>query len=228
MKNELQTVANEDALVPKEVFGVELEQGPKVADLLRTVMQKKEKKIFFNQKEYAEFSDLQVISDYFGLSIRTHDATPVEIHGTKGFKAHADLINKDGIVVGGAEAYCMQDEPNWRSKPLFQLASMAQTRAASKSISNRYRWVVAMAGYGTTPAEEIPDETNNHHPAETAPARYITEKQGKRLYAIWKASGKSDETVRTYLLDEYGITKTREITTDIYEQICEWCKNEVR
>jgi hypothetical protein len=156
--------ADQHDLVPKEVFGVELEQGPKVSKMLRTIMEKKEKKIFFNGKEYAEFSDLQVISDFFGLSVRTHDAQPVEIHGVKGFKAHADLVNANGIVVGGAEAYCMADEPNWSRKPLFQLASMAQTRAASKSISNRYRWVVAMAGYGTTPAEEMTAETSHSAP----------------------------------------------------------------
>jgi len=223
------TVVDEKELVPANVFGTELAEGPKVSQMLREVMNKKEKKVFFNGKEYAEFSDLQVISDYYGLSIKTHASTPVEIHRVKGFKAEADLINANGIVVGGAEAYCMQDEVNWAKKPLFQLSSMAQTRAACKAISNRYRWVVAMAGYGTTPAEELPQE----EPQKVAtggvtglPAhldkRTITEKQAKRFYAIAKSAGKSDDTIKVYLKAEFGAERTSYITADRYESSCEW------
>jgi hypothetical protein len=39
--------------------------------------------------------------------------------------------------------------------PLFQLASMAQTRANSKVLRNVLSWVAVLAGYRPTPAEEI-------------------------------------------------------------------------
>lgn len=39
--------------------------------------------------------------------------------------------------------------------PLFQLASMAQTRANSKVLRNVLSWVVVLAGYKPTPAEEM-------------------------------------------------------------------------
>ena len=39
--------------------------------------------------------------------------------------------------------------------PLFQLRSMAQTRACSKALSNLFKWVVVLAGYKPTPAEEM-------------------------------------------------------------------------
>ena len=39
--------------------------------------------------------------------------------------------------------------------PLFQLSSMAQTRACSKALRNVLAWVVVMAGYKPTPAEEL-------------------------------------------------------------------------
>lgn len=41
--------------------------------------------------------------------------------------------------------------------PLFQLRSMAQTRACAKAFRNVLAWVVVMAGYKPTPAEELPD-----------------------------------------------------------------------
>lgn len=39
--------------------------------------------------------------------------------------------------------------------PLFQLSSMAQTRACAKALRNVLSWVVVMAGYRPTPAEEL-------------------------------------------------------------------------
>ena len=59
------------------------------------------------------------------------------------------------MIVGGAEAYCMRDEENWKEKPWFQLASMAQTRAGAKALRNVLAWVVVLAGYRPTPAEEL-------------------------------------------------------------------------
>lgn len=40
-------------------------------------------------------------------------------------------------------------------KPLFQLRSMAQTRAQVKALRSIFSWVVVMAGYQPTPAEEL-------------------------------------------------------------------------
>jgi hypothetical protein len=72
------------------------------------------------------------------------------------------------LAYGGREyrAYgiCASDEPNWRGKPEFQLASMAQTRAAGKVLRLLLGWIVTLAGYEPTPAEEMIDE-----PTPTAP-----------------------------------------------------------
>lgn len=39
--------------------------------------------------------------------------------------------------------------------PMFQLKSMAQTRACAKALRNVLAWVVVLAGYKATPAEEL-------------------------------------------------------------------------
>jgi len=66
------------------------------------------------------------------------------------------------LAYGGREyrAYgiCASDEPNWRGKPEFQLASMAQTRAAGKVLRLLLGWIVTLAGYEPTPAEEMVHE----------------------------------------------------------------------
>lgn len=54
--------------------------------------------------------------------------------------------------------------------PQFQLRSMAQTRAGAKALRNALAWVVVLAGYSPTPAEEMPDaEVVVHHPPVEEP-----------------------------------------------------------
>ena len=57
--------------------------------------------------------------------------------------------------------------------PLFQLRSMAQTRAAAKALRNALAWVVVLAGYKPTPAEEmdgVSGATRVEVPQASAPA----------------------------------------------------------
>lgn len=125
-----------------------------IAGKLSSFLDSKEKKIFFNGKRYAEFSDFQFIGSFYGITVKTFDPHFVEVGGHRGFHAKAMLL-RDQMEVGRAEAYCMDDEVNWRNKPLFQLASMAQTRAAAKAYSNLFRPIVHLAGIEGTPAEEM-------------------------------------------------------------------------
>lgn len=53
-------------------------------------------------------------------------------------------------------------------KPLFQLRSMAQTRAEAKALKGVFSWVVVLAGYRPTPAEEMTgNESFEEQPQET-------------------------------------------------------------
>lgn len=114
--------------------------------------------LMFNGKRYLEFHHWQVVGAFYGVSTRTLEPQFCEIAGVQGFRAKAEVVNaKTGVILGGAEAYCMRDEPNWKGKPMYALASMAQTRAASKALSNRFRFVAILAGYEGTPSEEVAD-----------------------------------------------------------------------
>jgi hypothetical protein len=89
---------------------------------------------------------------------------PIEIYEEgklTGFKAQAHVYDRAGVEVSRATSYCMRDEGNWKSKPMFQLASMAQTRALSKAYRLDLGWVAVLAGYSPTPAEEM----DGVHPA---------------------------------------------------------------
>jgi len=148
---------------------VVLQEAQRAALALQRVVAGKKKPVIFKGEQYLEFEDWQTVAKFYGLCARTFEATPVEIFGVKGAKARAEVVDlRTGQVVGGAEAYCMRDEENWAAKPWFQLASMAQTRAGAKALRNVLAWVVVLAGYRPTPAEELPPS-----PAQGVKAKVI-------------------------------------------------------
>lgn len=59
---------------------------------------------------------------------------------------------------------------------------------------------------------------------KTEPGEFISEAQGKRLYAIWKGAGKADADVLAYLSDNYGLSSTKSIKKSDYEAICKWAE----
>jgi hypothetical protein len=74
-----------------------------------------------------------------------------------GFVAAYNAV-KNGEVVGGGQSRCARSEKTWKDRDDFALASMAQTRAISKALSGPLRFVMTLAGYEATPAEEMPPD----------------------------------------------------------------------
>ena len=62
-----------------------------------------------------------------------------------------DNPGKPGKKMPQKERILVGEEP----VPLFQLKSMAQTRACAKALRNVLAWVVVLAGYKATPSEEM-------------------------------------------------------------------------
>lgn len=63
---------------------------------------------------------------------------------------------QDGLVLTRVEAECSQHEPRWSKAEHYAVTSMAQTRGIGKACRQLYGWVMALAGYDATPAEEMP------------------------------------------------------------------------
>lgn len=168
MSEEIVDVDNREITVVDKKTGEIVEDTPEnllmaaseAAKALERVIELNERPpLMFNGKRYLEVHHWQTIAKFYHSTVSTSDPEFVEIAGIMGFKAKAAVLDeKTGLTVGGAEAFCMRDEANWKSKPIYQLASMAQTRAMSKALSNKFRFVAIVAGYEGTPAEEMNNE----------------------------------------------------------------------
>lgn len=138
------------------------------ADMLYNVVEKQHLYQEIRGKKYLQLEAWQTLGKFCNVIGEIEWVKPVELWETKGFEARAIIkmtevnIDEEGrthITVGDtiavAESMCMNDELNWQGKPIFQLKSMAQTRALSKAYRSCLSFIVALAGYAVSPAEEM-------------------------------------------------------------------------
>ena len=71
------------------------------------------------------------------------------------YRAEVTLRDKDNNVVGSGMAICSNQEPGKKDFAEYAVASMAQTRAVGKAFRMKIGWLLKVAGYETTPAEEM-------------------------------------------------------------------------
>ncbi|MBT9164866.1 MAG: hypothetical protein DDT23_00877 [candidate division WS2 bacterium] len=185
-----------------------LAEAQEAARALADIIGKKKKPIIIGGEQYLEFEDWQTVGRFYGITAKITQTQYIDYGNVQGFEAKAVAIKtSDGMEISAAEAMCLNDEPNWKDKPLFQLRSMAQTRACAKALRNVLAWVVVLAGYRATPAEEMQDMTQNKPPimppqakkqTQTTDAEGITikaviekvsSKEGKKGNKVWTLYG---------------------------------------
>ena len=129
----------------------------------------------------AGFNAIAVLVDRNGIEVSRAEAMCLnqeENWGMVSEYAWVDVLDEhgkkiwDGKLFNGKGGYKRTKEKvGEKPKPLFQIKSMAQTRAIAKVISTKFRWVAVLGGYGATPAEEMtgnefePEKEKNPPPA---------------------------------------------------------------
>jgi hypothetical protein len=122
-----------------------------------------------------------------------------------GWEARVVAQTLDGRTIGAAEAMCTKKEGKpWNSRPDYALRSMAQTRATSKALRGPLGFVVTLAGYEATPAEEMP--SGDAHVGESAPD-VATVPQKKFLRSLITKNGLNVD-VMSALLKGVGFSLT--------------------
>lgn len=197
------------------------ELGPKavasrateIANVLKSIIEKQNLFTDIKGKKYVRVEGWQAIGTMVGIVPKERRVTELE---DGSYVAEVELINvKTGLVVGGGSALCSMDEKRWGEADKYARRSMAVTRAVGKSYRLTFGWVMSMAGYETTPEEEMPQSerlqpafVNTYaqkplDPSVTTQQFYtaakatggISEPQKKRLYAIAGKNGWSGDQV---------------------------------
>jgi hypothetical protein len=101
--------------------------------------------------EWDDWKQAKDLRDAWVQMVRLHDARNRGL--TYGYTASFHAA-KDGRWLGHGEGRCERSEANWTTRDDYALSSMAQTRGQSRALASALRFIVELADYATTPAEE--------------------------------------------------------------------------
>jgi len=154
------------------------------------------------------------------------------LENPEGWEARVEARTLSGAIVGAAESQCTRLENMWSFKPIgkggkqlqprddFALRSMAQTRATSKALRAPIGFVIQLAGYNATPAEEMPEEeTPDGANPKGDDTKAPTEPQQKKLFALIGKLDKAELDPQTYKFKDPDTEHYYADTFDAWSQL---------
>ena len=131
-----------------------VERASAVATALAAVIDERRLYAQIGQKKHVQVEGWTLLGSMLGVFAEIQWSRPLDT----GWEARAVARTLDGRIVGAAEAMCLSNEAKWRSADSHALRSMAQTRSVSKALRLPLGFIMHLAGYSATPAEELADE----------------------------------------------------------------------
>lgn len=198
-------------------------------------------------RKHPRFELLQIVGSMFRVTARVSETR--HIAEPEGWEAVAEAVHvPSGQVLARGEGMCTTDEPSWHIRPKYewrngkrekvgeepvtshQRRSMAQTRACSKALRLALGWVLGLAGYEATAAEELTEEPEAAAPQvrrksqrqqqSQTQVETITAEQQRLLWAAARGRGLSDQQVAE-ILEVHGYRRTADIRKPDLDRIME-------
>ena len=116
-----------------------------------------ENRLFTNikGKNYVNVEGWQIAGAFTGLYPVVESVENISEPPMVKYRAEVSLRDKEGNKVGYGVAICSNREAGKTGFDEYAVASMAQTRAVGKAFRLKIGWLLKVAGYETTPAEEM-------------------------------------------------------------------------
>jgi hypothetical protein len=133
-----------------------LSLATRMATALKDVVEKQKLFAVIQGRKYPQVEAWMTIARMDNVVAR--EARPPIRRDDGSYEAFVELIRlSDGMVVGAGSALCgTADDRPWATRGEPARRSMAVTRATSRAFRQQYSWIMALAGYEPTPAEEMP------------------------------------------------------------------------
>lgn len=152
-----------------------LERASRVATALKSVIVQQNLFKVINDKPHVFVEAWTTCGAMLGLTAYTVWSRPLGERGEHGYdwEARVEVRTLDGRTLSAAEAMCSRKEGKWAKRDDYAVRSMAQTRATSKALRIPLGFIVTLAGYSATPAEEMPEQSDvtPPNPTQAKPAQ---------------------------------------------------------
>lgn len=130
-----------------------IRRATETASALSEVLRKQKLTTNIQGREHVRVEGWTLLGTMLGVFPVCEWTRPLE--GQSGWEARVVARTLAGQEVGAAEAQCSRSENTWKNRDDYALRSMAQTRATSKALRQPLGFVVTLAGFEATPAEEM-------------------------------------------------------------------------
>ncbi|CAL7960091.1 hypothetical protein GAMM_130021 [Gammaproteobacteria bacterium] len=136
-----------------------VEKATKIADVLTKLVSNRKLYTVINGNKYVHVTGWNVMLTMLGVGSKPVINDVTKEGGHVFCKTYVELFSvKSGKVIGGGWGYCSSKESKRVSNTEHCIQSMAQTRALGKAARMSFSWVIKLAGYEATPAEEMIEE----------------------------------------------------------------------
>jgi hypothetical protein len=124
-----------------------------IATELAKIVNKQKLFTIIQGRKYVQVEGWETLGAMLGVLPREVETKRWE-DGT--YESVVELIRaSDGAIIGRGSAVCGADEKSWANRAEYARRSMAITRATGKAYRLAFSWIMALAGYAPTPAEEM-------------------------------------------------------------------------
>lgn len=211
-----------------------IERAAKVAGELAALVRQQSLVVRIGQSDHVRVEGWTLLGSMLGVFPVVEWTRPVMRGDTQiGWEARVEARTRRGEVVGAGEAECLIEERTWKTRDDYARRAMAQTRATSRAMRGPLGFVMHLAGFNPTPAEEMPASGTPTHPEgvvvddgkfppdiDMAPPAVITEAQRRRLRGIQKESNVTDDQLKAIVADVAGVDSSKLIPAVRYDAVC--------
>jgi hypothetical protein len=169
MENEIITVEPKDVRLgsisaenPKDV----IVRASAIAKDLAEIITSRKLFTIINGRKFTHVEGWSTLGAMLGI-VPQEDGVVEKDNGD--FEATVSLIRvSDGAIIGRGSSIVGMDEKLWKNRDRYARRSMATTRATGKAFRLGFSWIMTLAGFEPTPAEEMPPqetppEAENNH-----------------------------------------------------------------
>lgn len=152
-------------------------------------------------KNYAHVEGWQFAGGLLGLFPRVVSVENLSSGTETKWRADVEIVDlKTGNIISRGFAICSNKESRKKSFDEYAVLSMAQTRAIGKAYRNIIGWVMKLAGYETTPSEEMRrvDGTTDAQRAPEASSEKVIDIQTYECHGAHKGGCGNDLTKQEF------------------------------
>ncbi|HUW13591.1 MAG TPA: hypothetical protein VM537_27965 [Anaerolineae bacterium] len=133
-----------------------IQQATSIASELSSIINAKKLYTTISGRKYVRVEGWTTLGAMLGVLPREDRCERIVVDDVTGYESYVSLVRvSDGATIGGASAVCLRSERNWANRDEYALRSMATTRATGKAYRLAFSWIITLAGYEPTPAEEM-------------------------------------------------------------------------